>query len=95
MHHNLFAVPNGGRRDRITGAKLKEEGVLAGVADIIFLKSNRFYGALLIEIKTPKGMQSDPQIEWENKISKDGYKYTVCRSVDDFVKVIIDYLNDV
>lgn len=25
---NLFAVPNGGRRDRVTGAKLKAEGVV-------------------------------------------------------------------
>ena len=33
----LFAVPNGGRRDGITGARLKEEGVLAGVADLILL----------------------------------------------------------
>ncbi len=47
MRHNLFAVPNGGRRDAVTGAKLKAEGVLAGVADLILLKSNHRYGALL------------------------------------------------
>ena len=27
----LFAVPNGGRRDAVTGAKLKAEGVITGV----------------------------------------------------------------
>lgn len=94
MRHNLFAVPNGGRRDGLTGAKLKEEGVLSGVADLILLKSNRFYGALLIEMKTKKGTQKDSQIEWERKITQDGYKYVVCRSVDDFMKVVTDYLND-
>lgn len=52
LRHNLFSVPNGGRRDQVTGAKLKAEGALAGVSDLIFLKSNRFYGALLIEMKT-------------------------------------------
>ena len=26
----LFAVPNGGRRDAVTGARLKSEGVKAG-----------------------------------------------------------------
>ena len=41
----LFAVPNGGRRDAITGAKLKAEGVVPGVSDLILLKSNRHYGA--------------------------------------------------
>lgn len=40
----LFAVPNGGRRDAITGARLKEEGATSGVSDLILLKSNRFYG---------------------------------------------------
>ena len=28
----LFAVPNGGRRDTVTGGKLKAEGVTAGVS---------------------------------------------------------------
>ena len=55
MRHNLFAVPNGSRRDAVTGARLKAEGVLAGVADLILLKSNRYYGAMLIETKTKKG----------------------------------------
>jgi len=31
----LFAIPNGGSRDKVTGAKLKAEGVKAGVADLI------------------------------------------------------------
>ena len=39
----LFAVPNGGRRDKVTAAKLKEEGVVAGVADLILA-----FGAVLI-----------------------------------------------
>ena len=94
MRHNLFAVPNGGRRDAVTGAKLKAEGVLAGVADLILLKSNHRYGALLIETKTKKGTQSDSQKEWESKIVKDGYKYVVCRSLEEFIAVVTDYLKE-
>lgn len=94
MKHNLFAVPNGGKRDAITGAKLKEEGALAGVADLILLKSNRFYGALLIEMKTKTGRQSDSQKEWEQKIINDGYKYAVIRSIEEFKQVIKEYLKD-
>ena len=30
----LFAVPNGGRRDKVTAGRLKAEGVKAGVLDI-------------------------------------------------------------
>ena len=33
----LFAVPNGGARSKATAGKLKAEGVVAGVADLILL----------------------------------------------------------
>ncbi|WP_202192639.1 VRR-NUC domain-containing protein [Bacteroides uniformis] len=94
MRHNLFAVPNGGRRDAATGRILKDEGVLAGVSDLILLKSNQHYGALLIETKTKKGTQRESQKEWESKITADGYKYVVVRSLDDFIKEVNDYLKD-
>lgn len=94
MKHNLFAVPNGSKRDVIIGAKLKEEGVLAGVADLILLKSNRFYGALLIEMKTPEGCQSDTQKEWQQKITNDGFKYVIVRSLEDFQREVKQYLED-
>lgn len=95
MKHNLFAVPNGGRRDAVTGAKLKEEGQLAGVSDLIFLKANRFYHGLLIEVKTDKGRQSDNQKEWQQKITNDGFKYIVVRSLDQFIEEVKNYLADV
>lgn len=94
MKHNLFAVPNGGRRDAVTGARLKAEGVLAGVADLILLKSNRYFGALLIETKTRTGKQRESQKEWEAKITSDGYKYVIVRSLDDFMKEVKSYLGD-
>mgnify|MGYP001291760689 FL=1 len=95
MRHNLFAIPNGGRRDAATGRRLKDEGVLAGVSDLILLKSNRCYGALLIETKTRKGTQRESQKEWESKITADGYKYVIVRSLDEFIEVVTDYLKDV
>lgn len=63
--HALFAVPNGGRRDAITGAKMKAEGVLSGVSDLILLLPRGGYAALLIEMKIEKGIQSKSQKEWE------------------------------
>lgn len=95
LHGRLFAVPNGGRRDAVTAAKLKAEGVVAGVADLILLKSNRDYGALLIEMKTLKGKQRDSQKEWQNIVCACGeYKYVVCRSFDDFKREVDDYLKN-
>lgn len=91
----LFAVPNGGRRDGVTGARLKAEGVLPGVADMILLKPNGRYHALLIEMKTPKGRQSDAQKWWKQEICAEGeYKYVVCRSLDDFIREVDVYLTN-
>ena len=95
LHGRLFAVPNGGRRDATTAAKLKAEGVVPGVADLVLLISNRDYGALLIEMKTPKGRQSDSQKKWEKTVCANAeYKYVVCRSLDDFIREVGSYLSN-
>ena len=88
----LFAVPNGGRRDRVSGAKLKAEGVLPGVSDLILLVARRGCYGLLIEMKTSKGKQSPAQKEWAREMESRGYRYIVCRSFDEFREAIDDYL---
>lgn len=90
----LFAVPNGGRRDPITGARLKEEGVVAGVADLVLLVPNNTHHALLIELKTHNGRQSASQRAWQATAEKHGYKYVVCRDAEQFVNQVQQYLND-
>lgn len=90
----LFAVPNGGRRDAVTGAKMKAEGVVAGVADLILLHPSKSgkYHSLCIEMKTPQGRQSDTQKEWQRKAEGSGNKYVVCRSFEQFQQIIRSYL---
>ncbi len=90
--HSLFAVPNGGRRDKATGARLKAEGVVAGVADLILLRQSKGYGALLIEMKTKAGRQAASQRDWQRKVERDGYRYVVCRSLEEFMDAVRDYL---
>lgn len=91
----LFSVPNGGARDAVTGRILKMEGVVAGVADLILLVPNKHHHSLCIEMKTEKGRQSASQREWQEKIEQYGNKYAICRSLDDFIKTIKDYLENV
>lgn len=91
----LFAVPNGGRRDAVTGAKLKAEGATAGVSDLLLLVPNRFYGSLCIEMKRPGGCQSKQQREWQRAVEQAGNKYVLCRSLDDFMHVVNNYLKDI
>lgn len=91
----LYAVPNGGRRDSVTGAKLKAEGVIAGVSDLNMDVANRFYHGLRIEMKTRTGKQRESQQEFQKAVEAAGYKYVVCRSVDEFVEVVKRYMEDV
>lgn len=88
----LFAVPNGGARSRVTASILKGEGVVAGVADLILLVPAGGYHALCIEMKTPKGRQQPTQKEWQTDVERHGYKYIVCRSVDQFIAEVRGYL---
>lgn len=90
----LFAVPNGGRRDKASGARLKAEGVVAGVSDLILLVARHGHHGLLIEMKTPKGSQSQQQRQWQKLAEKQGYRYVVIRSIEEFIQVVNEYLAD-
>lgn len=94
----LFAVPNGGARNLATGRRLKDEGVVAGVADLLFLyphfgltHQTTFWG-LCIEMKSPKGYQSPSQKAWQKLVEAQGYKYVVCHSLDEFMATINEYI---
>lgn len=100
----LFAIPNGGARNKATAGKLKAEGVVAGVADLILLVPGFVISelkdgylakechALCIEMKTERGRQSPEQKEWQKKVEEFGYRYAVCRSLDEFMNTINNYL---
>lgn len=90
----LFAVPNGGSRNKIEAAKLKATGVTPGVADLIFLLPRQGFNNLLIEMKTPTGTQSPDQKDWQKVAESAGSKYVVCRTVDDFMQTINQYLEN-
>ncbi len=89
----IFAIPNGGARNQITGAILKAEGVLAGVPDL-FIAAKSFYGeyhGLFIEMKSEKGRLTDSQKEVGNKLSKAGYKVEVCFDIEQYAKIVNGY----
>ena len=90
----LFAVPNGGARDAVTGRILKAEGVVAGVADLILLMPNKRHNWLCIEMKTEKGRQQASQKEWQAKSEAVGGKYIICRSFDEFKIAIEEYIDE-
>lgn len=88
----LFAVPNGGARNRIEAGIMKGEGVTAGVADMLFLLPNKNHHALCIEVKTPKGRQQDSQKRFQRKVEAFGYRYEIVRSLEEFIKLMRAYI---
>ena len=101
----LIAIPNGGKRHVKTAAKLKAEGVKAGVPDL-FLAAPVGYkveangrkiiehlsAGLWIEMKTEKGVVRDSQKKYLDRLSEFGYSTVVCRSFEEFTKSIETYL---
>lgn len=90
----LYAVPNGGRRDAVTGKHLKDEGVIRGVSDLILDVPNAKYHGLRIEMKTKSGVQSREQKEYQKAVETMGYKYIICRSIEEFIQDIQIYMQN-
>jgi hypothetical protein len=88
----LFAVPNGGRRNLREAARLKMEGVKAGVWDLFLPLARRGRHGLWLELKSPKGVMSPEQRRWGAAMTSAGYETVVCRSFDQARAAIESYL---
>ena len=88
----IYAIPNGGKRNAVTGAILKAEGVLAGVADLVVAKATKDHHGLYIEMKTAKGQQAPSQRAFEQAVTREGYRYELSRSFEQFVTIIRTFL---
>ena len=81
----LFMVYNNAI-NKIQGAKLKSQGMVAGVSDMIYLSPNT-HAPILMEIKTLKGSQSPKQKKWETLVVKNGFCYGLVRNLDSAKKL--------
>lgn len=89
----LFSVPNGGTRNPREAASLKEEGIVAGVSDLILAIPTKGNHGLFIEMKTPKGRVSKEQKEFLSLMSALGYRVEVVRTFEGFVSIVNDQMS--
>jgi hypothetical protein len=86
----IFAIPNGGARTITTAAKLKVEGVSAGVPDLYVPEWK-----LWIEMKRVKGGVVDKaQKDWHDYLTAIGDRVIVCRGADEakrMIETVIDF----
>jgi Holliday junction resolvase len=62
---------------------LQGMGAFKGIPDRIAVKNGVVY---FIEVKTPKGIQSEYQIEFQKNIEKAGGRYMLVRSLEELIK---------
>ncbi len=90
----LFHPANGGKRNAKEAAKFKRMGVRAGVSDLLLLMPRKGLHGLCIELKVGKNKQTESQRAFQSVVEGQGYKYAVCRSVNEFITIINEYLSD-
>jgi hypothetical protein len=89
----LYAVPNGGLRSPRTAARLKAEGVRAGVPDIALDVPRNGWHGLRIELKRPgRHSVTQAQREWIESLREYGYRAEVAVGWDAARELIVDYL---
>lgn len=88
----LFAVPNGGSRNKLEAINLKRQGVKAGVSDVILLIPKGGFASLCMEFKTKTGKQSPEQKEFQIQAENCGNKYVIVRSVKEAIEEMKKYL---
>jgi hypothetical protein len=89
----LHAIPNGGKRDKVTAARLKAEGVKPGVPDVCLPVPRGDKHGLYIEMKRRKGGSvSADQLKWIESLMRQGYECHVCRGCEEARLTILAYL---
>jgi hypothetical protein len=85
----IFAIPNGGSRTPSQAARLKAEGVSAGVPDLFIPEWK-----LWIEMKRKKdGRVSEAQSGWIGYLEdlNMGYRVFVCHGCDDAIEQVVRF----
>ena len=74
-----------------SGAYLKKQGMVSGVSDLAFI---RLDGTMVfIELKVPKGKQSDNQKWWQSVVERCNSSYYIVRTLEEFQELINQNIN--
>ena len=91
----LLSVPNAGMgRNAIQGARLKAEGVRAGVSDLFLAVPRHGKAGAWIEVKAIGGRESDVQAEFQTEMRRLGYRAVTVYGADECIRFLKDYLGE-
>lgn len=92
----LFAIPNGGMRDKRTAAMLATEGVRAGVPDMFLPVARGGEHGLWLELKRAdhSNHPTPEQGAWLSALRAAGYRAVVCYGAGEAIAALMDYLGE-
>jgi hypothetical protein len=88
----FYHCPNGGNRNYKEAAKMKREGVKAGIPDICICEPRGAYHGFYIELKVGYNKPSNKQQEVMDQLKVRGYKVEWSNSLDEVIDLIDEYL---
>lgn len=91
----MHAIPNGGHRHKATAARLKAEGVRAGMPDVHLpvRSADGLAIGLWIELKRQRGGRLSPvQADMHEALRLAGHRVEVCAGWQAAADAIVDYL---
>ena len=89
----LYHVPNGGSRNKTEAARLRAQGVKAGVPDLCLPVARGGKHGLYIELKRQRGGRtSEEQEGWIKALRKQGFAAEVCKGWQEAAEMIVEYL---
>lgn len=89
----MYAVPNGGKRSAFEAARLKGEGVRAGVPDLCLNLPRGGAHGLFVEMKAPGGRESPEQKLVMEELVEEGYCVIVAHDALLAIEAIRAYLD--
>lgn len=88
-----FLPVAGGKRNKAEAARFKAEGVKHGVPDLCLPVARAGHHGLYIEMKRIGQKPRADQVEWMEKLYRQGYMVAVCQGWEPAAKLITWYLN--
>lgn len=88
-----FAVPNAAKRSFSLAARMKAEGLNAGIPDWILPVPRKSHTGLAIEFKRPGGRATPIQQEKINHLRSEGWQVHVLTDWEAAKNIVIEYLD--
>ena len=89
----MYHIPNEGKRSPVTGARLKQAGLKAGVPDVCLPVARGKYIGLYVEMKSGKNTTTENQKKWLRALQDQGHYTAVCYGWEQAKELIEQYLS--